>query len=100
MSRHKSASHRSMPESSSSPTLQTIAEIARQRFDRAAVISGETRLVEDLGLDSLKALEMIIEIENRFEIRIDETSEHEIVTVGDLVKVIDQAVAAARERDR
>jgi acyl carrier protein len=88
-----------MPEPGAGQTLRTITELARQRFGWAGVVSSETRLVEDLGLDSLKALEMIIEIENRFEIRIDETSGEEIVTVGDLVNVIERA-AADREPNR
>ena len=31
----------------------------------------------------------MVEIENRFRIRIDETAESEIVTVGDLVRLIE-----------
>jgi acyl carrier protein len=48
----------------------------------------EMHLVEDLGLDSLKRLILVVEIENHFRICLDEEAEAEIVTVGDLVRVI------------
>lgn len=86
-----------MSENHSPDTLAIVTDLARQRFGWTGVVDAETRLVEDLGLDSLKALEMIIEIENRFEIRIDESSESGIVTVADLVAVIDRAVATDSE---
>jgi acyl carrier protein len=46
------------------------------------------RLVEDLGLDSLKLLTLTVEIENRFRIRLDEETEARIQSVGDLVSAI------------
>ncbi len=49
----------------------------------------ETRLVEDLRLDSLRLLTLVIEVENRFRIRLDEGDEAAIETVGDLVRVIE-----------
>jgi acyl carrier protein len=89
-----------MHDSDPATILKIVADLARQRFGWTGAITSETRLVEDLELDSLKALEMIIEIENRFEITIDESSEGEIITVGDLARVIDRAVVGQRELDR
>lgn len=86
-----------MPETDSKRALEIIADLARERFGWTGTVEAETRLVEDFGLDSLKALEMLIEIENRFAIRIDETAEEGIVTVGDLVSVIERTLAAGPE---
>jgi acyl carrier protein len=44
------------------------------------------RLVEDLELDSLKRLTLALEVENHFQICLDEESA--ILTVGDLVEII------------
>jgi acyl carrier protein len=44
--------------------------------------------VEQLGLDSLKLLTLTIEIENHFRVCLDEEAEAEIVTVGDLARVV------------
>lgn len=46
------------------------------------------RLVEDLELDSLKALTLAVEVEDRFRICLDPELEARIVTVGDLVDMI------------
>ena len=77
-----------MGEAEAAEILASVARLARERFSFTDEITFETRLVEDLGLDSLKALEMLVEIENQFRIRIDEDSEGEIVTVGDLIRVV------------
>jgi acyl carrier protein len=73
--------------------LAAIAEIATERFGRTGELeSGQlessTRLAEDLGLDSLKLMEMAVAVENRFRIRIDEANEAEIVTIGDLIDIV------------
>ena len=68
--------------------LSAVAELARDRFGWEEPLERGSRLVEDLGLDSLKLMELAVSIENRFEIRIDEATESEIVTVGDLVDII------------
>ena len=75
-------------ESENEQLLAAIAELARERFDWQGDLEASARLIEDLGLDSLKLMELAIAIENRFQIRIDEASEAEIVTVGDLVRII------------
>ena len=75
--------------------LLEIAELARRRFGWRGPIDRRTRLIEDLGLDSMKALEMLVEVENHFRIRVDEATEEEIVTVGDLVRLIEADQAAA-----
>jgi acyl carrier protein len=77
--------------------LSAIAELARDRFGWEKPLERGTRLVEDLGLDSLKLMELAVTIENRFEIRIDEATESEIVTVGDLVDIIAREHAGASE---
>lgn len=51
------------------------------------------RLVEDLELDSLKALTLALEVENRFRICIDPELEAKIETVGDLVSAVRQLLA-------
>ncbi|MDH3255332.1 MAG: acyl carrier protein [Acidobacteriota bacterium] len=78
--------------------LDTIAELARRRFGWRGRLEPTTHLVEDLGLDSLKSLELAIEIENHFHIRLDEASEAAIETAGDLVATIRSEVSKTRGR--
>ena len=54
-------------------------------------ITLEARLSEDLGADSIDAVELIMNIEDEFDIQVSDEEAQNIKTVGDLVKYIDQA---------
>jgi len=64
--------------------LAGIADVAREHLEWKGALRPEMLLAEDLGLDSLKALILAVEVENRFRICLDQGSEDQIVTVGDL----------------
>ena len=51
-------------------------------------ITPETRFVEDLGADSLDVFQIIVGIENYFEITIEDFQAEQISTVEDAVKEI------------
>jgi acyl carrier protein len=46
------------------------------------------RLIEDLRLDSVRLLTLAMEVENHFQVRLDELDEGAIETVGDLVATV------------
>ncbi|NLL38483.1 MAG: acyl carrier protein [Clostridiales bacterium] len=48
----------------------------------------ETNLKDDLGADSLTAVEMIMVLEDEFDIMIPEEASRDIETVGDLVNLV------------
>jgi len=68
--------------------LAAVREVAREHLRWSGPLRPEMRLVEDLGLDSLKLLTLTVEVENRFRIRLDEETEARIETVSDLVDAI------------
>lgn len=68
--------------------LDGIARVARERLGWHGEVTPEMRLVEDLRLDSIRLLTLAAEVENHFEIRLDERDEAAIETVGDLVAVV------------
>jgi acyl carrier protein len=68
--------------------LDAIGGVARTHVGFVGELRPELRLVEDLELDSLKALTLAVEVENRFRIRLDPEIESAIVTVGDLVSAV------------
>jgi acyl carrier protein len=68
--------------------LAAVEEVARVHIGFTGVLRPELRLVEDLELDSLKALTLALEVENRFRICLDPETEATIETVGDLVSAI------------
>lgn len=54
----------------------------------AAPISADSRLIADLGLDSLQSFELVAELEDHFEITVPMEALQEIVTLDDVARVI------------
>lgn len=52
----------------------------------------DSDLAEDLGADSLDAVELIMAIEEEFEIEIDDSSAQKIKTVQDIVDYLEDLV--------
>ncbi len=74
--------------------LRAISEVARTKLDLKRELSVDMHLVEDLELDSIRLLTLAMEIEDHFEICLDEEDEETIVTVADLVGVVRRKLAA------
>ena len=71
--------------------LAGIEEVAREHLGWPGRLEGRLRLMEDLGLDSLKALTLAVEVENRFRVCLDPERDGELVTVADLVAAVRSA---------
>ncbi len=52
-------------------------------------ITMEARLAEDLGADSIDAVELIMNIEDEFEVQVSDEEAQNIKTVGDLVNYVE-----------
>lgn len=68
--------------------LAGIGEVARRHLGWEGEVTPEMRLVEDLRLDSIRLLTLAAEVENRFQVMLDEADEAGIQTVGDLVAAV------------
>jgi acyl carrier protein len=68
--------------------LSTELEVPAER------IQLETRFREDLDADSLDLYELVMELEDRYEIRVSEEEAAEIETVGDAVDFVCERVPA------
>lgn len=66
-----------------------IAEVLNVDADE---ITMETSFVDDLGADSLDIFQIIMGIEEEFDIEIDNNAAEEIVTVADAVEKIKAAI--------
>ena len=74
--------------------LSGIGEVLRQHLGWEGALSMDTRLVEDLRLDSIRLLTLAVEVENRFRVRLGEEDEAGIETVGDLVLAVRSKLGA------
>jgi acyl carrier protein len=68
--------------------MASLADIARAKLGWQGALTRETRLVDGLALDSLRQLTLVVEVEDRFEICLDDRDEAAVETVGDLVDLI------------
>ncbi|MEO1370204.1 MAG: phosphopantetheine-binding protein [Acidobacteriota bacterium] len=65
--------------------LRAVQDLARGELDFEGELRPETRLVEDLQLDSIRLLTLATAVEDHFRICLDEEDEASIRTAGDLV---------------
>lgn len=63
-----------------------IAEVARTHLEWSGELRPDLRLVEDLELDSLKSLTLALEVENHFQVCLDQ--EGDLIRIADLVGAI------------
>ena len=71
-------------------TLDKVKElIAAQLSISEDKITAESRLVEDLGADSLDTVEMLMTLEDEFGIAIPDEEAMRLKTVGSIVELID-----------
>lgn len=66
--------------------------IASELMVEESKITLETRLSEDLGADSLDAVELIMAIEDEFGIQVDDEMAQQIRKVGDIVEFLEKEV--------
>lgn len=74
-----------------------LSELLKPYADKGQGISPASLLVEDLGVDSVQAMEFLMELEDRLDASIPMNILPEVHTVDDLVKAIDKAMTKASE---
>jgi len=66
-------------------TLKLLGEVCRVPPEK---LTPETRLIQDLDLDSALALELLMELEDRLDREISEVETAKLVTVGDVLAFV------------
>lgn len=70
--------------------LEKIKSILSEQFDKEEdQITVDTSIVNDLGADSLDVVDLLMSIEDEFEVEFPDEEIENIKTVGDLVKYIE-----------
>ena len=74
-----------MPET---PAQSVLAILAHETGVAASEIKETTELVGDLGIDSPRALQVLVEIEDKLDIEINDEEVANLRTVGDILKAV------------
>ena len=70
-------------------TFEIIKNIIIDNFDEEEIITLETHLVSDLGIDALDLMELICEIEEEFDLEIADEDAKRLKTVADIVNYVE-----------
>ena len=70
--------------------LEKVKKILSEQFDvEEDRISADTSIINDLGADSLDVVDLLMSIEDEFEVEVPDEEIENIKTVDDLVKYIE-----------
>ena len=71
--------------------LEKVKEVISEQLDVEDVdsITTETTFIDDLGADSLDIVELIMALEEEFDMEIPEEEDEKITSVGDVVNYIE-----------
>lgn len=70
--------------------LEKVKAILSEQFDvEEDSITADTKISEDLGADSLDVVDLLMSLEDEFEIEVPDDEIENIKTVGELVKYIE-----------
>jgi acyl carrier protein len=78
---------------------RVIEIVAEQLGANKDIITRETSFVNDLGADSLDTVELVMELEEEFDINIPDDAAEKIQTVGQAIEHIEKAVANRETAD-
>ena len=74
--------------------LEGIRAVAAEHLDHEGEIALQTPLAQALELDSVRQLTLVVELENHFDVCLEEGDEDGIETVADLVAVLQRRLAS------
>jgi acyl carrier protein len=78
--------------------LEGVVKILRPYEGRGATritLTESTLLSEDLDIDSARLVDVVLDVESKFGVTIDDASLTKIKTVGDVVELVDGLVKAS-----
>ena len=77
-----------------SDVASTVKEIIVEKLGvKESEVNPEANFTNDLGADSLDTVEMIMEFETKFDIKIADDQAEKITTVGEAIAHIEKAIA-------
>ncbi|MBL0687646.1 MAG: acyl carrier protein [Sulfurospirillum sp.] len=70
--------------------LEDVKEVVAEQLNVSnEEIKEDSKFVEDLGADSLDVVELVMALEEKFDIEIPDADAEKIITVGDAIKYVE-----------
>ncbi len=74
--------------------LNKVIEILAEKLDKdASEIEATAKIKDDLGADSLDMVEIVMEIEEEFDVEVEDADTASIITVQDIVDYVEKKKA-------
>jgi acyl carrier protein len=85
------------PTMTESPQIAAVVDVIRKaaKIPPRVVISADTRLVEDLAIDSLDLVGLILQLQDHFDVVIEEDAVPNLCRVADLAAYMDERMRSA-----
>jgi acyl carrier protein len=78
-------------------TIETVIRAVAVRTSReVSELTAETDVREDLGMDSLDAVELIMDLEDEFGVSIPAEQSADLKTVGEIAALVDSLLESAK----
>ena len=68
---------------------EQLFELIRPYSEQAIVFSEQTRIMDDVGLDSMKVMELVMQIEDHFDVSVPLNILPDVNTIGEFAKHLD-----------
>ena len=65
--------------------------IVEQLGVNADQVTRESKMIEDLGADSLDAVELVMAVEEEFELEVPDDQAEKLIAVGDVIDYVDKS---------
>ena len=70
--------------------FEKLQELILQYVQPEGELTEESRFIEDMGFDSFSVMTLVGDIEDEFDIELDERAVAEVRTLGDMMKYIEK----------
>lgn len=74
-------------------TIDRVIKIVSEQLEIDKELNESTSIVDDLGADSLEVIELVMHLEEAFEIEMPEDEMSKLKTIGDIAEAIDRGLA-------
>ena len=86
-----------LPQNLEQDIIQTIANVTGRGIEE---FKSEASFYDDLGIDSIKAIEIVVAIERQYKIRIRDEQVPRISTVGQAVEIVKNALKKKQDEQK